>query len=203
MTCLGFVWWYKETELYSFMRSSCILLSDEFIKPHSMEEGLDLNARNVIVKWNCSSSSKVFKESSRSGCEMKHYTEGKGRLHKGLVSLANLQDYGCPRQRVANSHLWRARGIMNFLSHRRYFLDLIFTDIRKDFHNLFICSHWSHGFKIIQKYLFYYKLQGRLSVPVCTAMDAQERWHSEPNLSNNTPCRWFQIPAMRQTDTQG
>lgn len=50
MTCLGFVWWYKETELYSFMRSSCILLSDEFIKPHSMEEGLDLNARNVIVK---------------------------------------------------------------------------------------------------------------------------------------------------------
>lgn len=69
---------------------------------------------------------------------MKQYTGGRGSLHQGLVSLANLQDYvlgsrvleaeGCQQPRLMG------KGSNEFLiTETRYFSDLIFTDIGKEF----------------------------------------------------------------------
>lgn len=136
-TWLRWVWWYKEMELYPSMHFSCVLLNDRCIKTHSTESALALNARNVIVKLNSCGSSKVFRPSRHHGCERKQYAGG--GLSKDWVSLANLQDYWCPHLRVLKAEgcqqlYLMGKGNNEFpITDRHYSLDLIFTDIGKEF----------------------------------------------------------------------
>lgn len=76
-----------------FVQAFQLNLSFSKIQQTPVEVGLTSNTRNVIVKLNSGSSSKVFEERRCGGCERKQYRGGKQSLHKGLVSVANLQDY--------------------------------------------------------------------------------------------------------------